>query len=72
MLYRLNRPTMVLALNNNHEAAVPIPAGKIVTVEGSAEDDRFMVVRVDGERFLVFASDLSDQITRVTQVSTAG
>jgi hypothetical protein len=51
---------MVLALNDNHEAAVPIPAGKVVDVVGSAEDDRFVVVSVDGEQFLAFASDLTD------------
>jgi len=60
LLYRLNAPTMVLALNDNHQAAVPIPAGKIVDVEGSTEDDRFVVVRVDGEQFLAFASDLCE------------
>jgi hypothetical protein len=51
---------MVLALNGNHQAAVPIPAGKVVDVEGSTEDDRFVVVSVDGEQFLAFASDLAE------------
>jgi hypothetical protein len=60
LICRLNRPTMVLALHDNHEAAVPIPAGKIVDIEGSTQDDRFVVLSVDGEQFLAFASDLRD------------
>jgi hypothetical protein len=61
MLHRLNLATMVLALKDNHQVAVTIPAGKIVDVVGSAEDDRFVVVTVDGEQFHAFASDLSDR-----------
>lgn len=61
MLQRLTRPTMVLAMNGNHQAAVPIEAGKIVDVVGSAKDDRFVIVSVEGEQFLAFASDLADR-----------
>jgi hypothetical protein len=60
MLHCLHRPTIVLAMKHNHQAAVPIPAGTIVDVVGSAEDDRFVVVTVDGEQFHAFASDLVD------------
>jgi hypothetical protein len=49
---------MVLALHDNHNAAITIPAGKLVDIEESVQDDRFVVVSVDGERFLAFASDL--------------
>jgi hypothetical protein len=65
MLQRLIRPTMVLAMNDNHQSAVPIEAGKIVDVVGSAEDDRFVIVSVEGEQFLAFASDLADRPTPV-------
>lgn len=58
MLCQLSRPTMVLALHDNHEAAIPVPAGKVVDIEESTNDDRFVVLNVDGERFLAFASDL--------------
>jgi hypothetical protein len=58
MLQRLARPTMVLAMDNKHEAAVLIPAGKVVDVVPSHEDDRFVVLSVDGEQFLAFASDV--------------
>lgn len=51
---------MVLALHDNHEAAIPIPAGKVVDIAESIEDDRFVVINVDGERFLAFASDLRE------------
>jgi hypothetical protein len=58
MVYTLKHATMVLALKDNHEAAIPIPAGRVVDVATSAEDDRFVVLSVDGEQFLAFASDL--------------
>jgi hypothetical protein len=64
VLCRINRPTMVLALNDNHQAAIPIPAGKVVDIEESVQDDRFVVVSVDGERFLAFASDLRKPTAR--------
>jgi hypothetical protein len=56
--YRLNRSIMVLALKDNHQAAVPIPAGRMVHVTPSPDDDRFVIVKVDGQKFLAFASDL--------------
>jgi len=63
VLHRLNRPTMVLAWKDNHQAAVPIPAGKIVDIVSAADDDRFVVLSVDGEQFLAFASDLVDRVS---------
>jgi hypothetical protein len=36
MRYRLRRPIIVLAFQNNHELAVAVPAGKIVDVIGPA------------------------------------
>jgi hypothetical protein len=70
VLYRLNRPTMVLALNDNHEAAVPIPAGTLVELSSSEDDDRFVVVSVHGEQFLAFARDLDDWVTEKLPVGT--
>jgi hypothetical protein len=59
MLQRLVHPTMVLAMDdNNHQAAVLIPAGKVVDIVPSHNDDRFVVLSVDGEQFLAFASDV--------------
>ena len=49
---------MVLAYRNNHEAAVTIPAGKSIEIVGPAKDDRFVIVKADGEEFLVFETDL--------------
>jgi hypothetical protein len=59
--YRAALPIMVLAFRDNHEAAVTIQAGTIFDVVGVDRDDRFMIVRVGGEEFLVFESDLKDR-----------
>lgn len=74
MTYRLRFPTMVLAFRDNHQAAVTIPAGKIVDLIGPAEDDRFLIVSVEGEQFHVFASDLAERGKEVknTAAGSAG
>ena len=63
MRYQVNLLIMVLAFRDNHHAAVPIPAGRIIDVLGSAEDDRFVIVSVQLEQFLVFESDLRERAT---------
>jgi hypothetical protein len=70
MLHRLDRSIMVLATKDNHQAAVPIPAGTIVDVWGSLEDDRFVVVSIDGQQFLAFASDVANGAERITTAGT--
>ena len=57
-VYRVDVPTMVLAFRDNHRAAVTIPAGELFKVVGPAQDDRFVVVDVKGEQFLIFEYDL--------------
>ena len=32
MMYRTEQPLMVLAYNNNHDAAIPIPSGELVEI----------------------------------------
>jgi hypothetical protein len=59
---------MVLALKDNHQAAVTIPAGTLVDIAGSAEDDRFVILTVGGEQFHAFASDLAGQIEPVSLI----
>lgn len=61
MRYRADLPLMVLAYKDNHHAAVPIPAGKLIHVIGFADDDRFLVVNVDGEEFHVFETDVRER-----------
>jgi hypothetical protein len=61
MTYRIYLPTLALAFRDNHQAAVTIPAGKIVHVIGPAEDNRFVVVSMNGEQFHIFAADLADR-----------
>lgn len=58
--YRVERPILCLAFRDNHHAAVTIQANQVVEVIGPAEDDRFAVVEVNGDQFLVFDSDLKD------------
>ena len=60
MRYRVDRPMLCLAFRDNHHAAVTIQAGKVFEVVGPAQDDRFVVVDIGGEQFLVFVSDLTD------------
>jgi hypothetical protein len=57
---------MVLAFRDNHHAAVPIPPGEEIDLVGPAEDDRFVIVRANGEEFLVFETDLSSRATLLT------
>jgi len=66
MRYRLNGSVMVLAFKDNHQLAVTVPAGSTVEVIGPAEDDRFLILRVDDEQFHAFASDLADRAVPVT------
>lgn len=69
--HRANLPIMVLAFRDNHYAAVDIKAGELFGVVGPAPDDRFVVVDVKGEQFLVFASDLKDR-SEIVQDGKAG
>ncbi|HEY7338358.1 MAG TPA: hypothetical protein VH639_25960 [Bryobacteraceae bacterium] len=66
-LYRARLPTMVLTFRDNHDFAVPIAAGEVFEVLGLAEDDRFVIVDVKGQEFLIFASDLKLRCKRVLQ-----
>jgi hypothetical protein len=59
--YRVSLPMMVLAFRNNHQAAVTIQAGEVLEVVGPAQDDRFVIVNVKGEQFLVFDCDLKER-----------
>ena len=61
MHYNLSAPLVVLAHGDNHRVAVTIPAGKTIEVMGPSEDDRFRVIKFDGETLLVFERDLEEQ-----------
>jgi len=65
ILYRATLPTMVLTFRDNHDFAVPIAAGEVFEVVGPAEDDRFAIVKVKGQEFLIFAVDLKGRCKRV-------
>jgi hypothetical protein len=68
MLHLFNHVTMVLASKDNHQTAVSIPAGKIVDVVGPAPDDRFVIVNLDGEHLVAFASDIADHAAPIKAV----
>jgi len=57
-LYRASYSIMVLAFRDNHHAAVTVLPGDILEVIGPAQDDRFVIVSIKGEEFLVLQSDL--------------
>ena len=63
--YRVSRPMMVLAFRKDHQTAVTLQVGEIFALIGPAQDDRFAVIEVRGEQFLVFESDLKDRGTLV-------
>lgn len=65
MAYRIIRELMVLAVRDNHQAAVSLPAGTIIDVVGPARDDRFLRVHVGGEEFEVFQTDVEDSCDRL-------
>ena len=66
MQYLLTLPMMVLAFKDNHQAAVTLPAGKLIDVVGPvADDDRFLLIRADDGQFHIFASDLADRASQV-------
>jgi hypothetical protein len=67
MLYLLDLPIVTLAFRDNHHAATTIPAGSIVEVVRPDVDDRFLLVRVFQEELLIFAADLNDRSTPVSQ-----
>jgi len=58
MLYRASHPITVLAFRDNHQAAVMFPPGVILQLMRPAQDDRFVIVNIKGEEFLVLESDL--------------
>jgi len=61
MRYQTHLPTIALAFRDDHHAAVTIPAGTMMNLIGPAEDDRFVVVEVDGEKLQVFETDLMNR-----------
>jgi hypothetical protein len=56
--YSPRAPLPLLAFRDNHEAALPVQPGKVVMVQRLPEDERFVLVLVDGQEFHAFASDL--------------
>jgi len=68
--YLLTLPIMVLAFNDNHQAAVTIPAGTLIEVVGPVEDDdRFLLIGTADGEFHIFASDLA---SRAEPLATCG
>jgi len=70
MMHRLSDALMVLALKGNHQAAITIPAGKIIDVMGSGGDDRFVIITLESEQFHAFAADIADRARQVKAAAT--
>ena len=70
MLQLTIREMMVLGDTDNHQAAISIPAGKIIEVLGPATDDRFVTVSVDGNKFEVFRTDLAERCRTIQEQPT--
>jgi hypothetical protein len=58
MHYRADRQILVLSFLDNQDTALPILQGQVFETIGPSADDRFIVVKVKGQQFLVFASDV--------------
>ena len=67
MRYQTHLPTIALAYGDNHRVAVTIPAGKMMNVVGQGDDNRFLVVEVDGEQLQVFETDLMNHSSPRTE-----
>lgn len=67
MRFQTHLPTIALACKSGHQAAVTIPAGKVMNIVGKGEDERFLVVEVDGEQFQIFESDLAGRCLAAKQ-----
>ncbi len=65
--YRIKGALMLLAFGDNHDAALPALPGRVIQVRDLPEDERFVVVTIDGQEFHAFASDLQDSCEPVTQ-----
>ena len=60
MLYRTSHAITVLAFGDNHQLAVMLPPGGVLQVLRPAQDDRFVIVSIKGEEFLVFEPDIRE------------
>jgi hypothetical protein len=60
MRFQTHRPTIALVFRDDHQVAVTIPAGTLLTVVGRADDPRFLLVEVENELFQAFESDLTN------------
>jgi hypothetical protein len=59
-------PLPVLAFRNNHEDALPVQPGKVIEVWDLVEDERFLLVSVDGQEFHAFTSDVYEFCDRLS------
>lgn len=67
MRCRLDAPLMALVSEDGHQSATTIPAGRTIKVIGPATDNRFVIIRLKGQEFLVFKADLRQRGTMLTR-----
>jgi hypothetical protein len=56
--YSPKAPLILLAFRDNHDEALPVRPGRVIKAWSLPEDERFVVVVVDGQEFHAFTSDV--------------
>ncbi|MBZ5602627.1 MAG: hypothetical protein LAO79_10010 [Acidobacteriia bacterium] len=63
MRYRIHSSTIALTVSGNHQAACSVHKGDVVEVVGPSADERFVLVRLNGEELYMFQADLTQRGT---------
>jgi hypothetical protein len=61
-------PMLGLDVKDNHLTAVAIPAGQTVEVIGRPKGSRLVIVSVNDEQLVVFASDLANRGVKIKSI----
>jgi hypothetical protein len=59
--YRFNSPTLALLEEEGRHVARTVPAGAVVEVDGTFENNKLVEVVWDGKRVMMFAQDLKSR-----------
>lgn len=59
--YRLKTPTLALLQDEGRQVARTVPAGAIVEIDGTPNDDKLVKVLWDGQKLMMFVQDLQSK-----------